>query len=111
MASVNIGHNRSGQVVDRAGADPNQATYDPATTTLTCPDVDQPTLDAARDDVANRTGNARPKDKQDHRQEMRRKALRAHDQAVLAADPIFQQILIDINNANTLADLDGIDYP
>ncbi len=73
--------------------------------------MDQPTLDAARAAVANRSGNARPKDKQQHRREMRRKALRAHEQAILDADAVFQQKLTDINNATTIADLDAIDYP
>ena len=111
MASVTINHRRAGMVVDRASADPNLADYDTATNTLTCPDVTQPVLDAARAAVFNSTGTARSKDKQRVRQEIRRKALRAHDEAVLAADALFQTKLTEINAAATIADLEAIDYP
>lgn len=111
MSSVTVNHQRAGSVVDRAGADPNLANYDTATNTLECPDVTQPVLDAARAAVVNSTGNARPKDKQQVRQEMRRKALRAHEQAALAADALFQTKLTEIDAATTLADLEAIDYP
>lgn len=111
MASVNIGHKKAGAVVDRAGANPDLANYDTATNTLDCPDVAQPVLDAARAAVFNRTGTARAQDKQRVRQEMRRKALRAHEQAVLAADSVFQTKLTEINTAATIADLEAIDYP
>lgn len=111
MSSVTVNHKRAGAVVDRANADPNLANYDTATNTLTCPDVDQPTLDAARAAVVNSTGPARAQDKQAVRQEMRRKALRAHEQAVLDADAVFQTKLTEINAATTMAQLEAIDYP
>lgn len=111
MATVDIGHKKAGAVVDRAGADPAQATYDTTANTLECPDVTQPVLDAARAAVFNRTGTARPKDKQQVRQEMRRKALRAHEQAILGADAVYQTKLTEINAATTIADLEAIDYP
>jgi hypothetical protein len=111
MASVTINPPRAGQVVDRAGADPDIANYDSATNTLTCDDVDQPTLDAARAAVASRTATARPKDKQQRRAEIRRRALRAHEQAILDADAVFQAKLTEINAAATVADLEAIDYP
>lgn len=111
MSSVTVNHKRAGRVVDRAGADALLANFDSATNTLTCPDVTQPVLDAARDAVVNSTGTARAQDKQAVRQEMRRKALRAHEQAILAADAVFQTKLTEINAATTMAQLEAIDYP
>lgn len=111
MSSVTVNHRRAGAVVDRANADALLADYDSATNTLTCPDVTQPVLDAARAAVVNSTGTARAQDKQRVRQEIRRKALRAHEQAALAADAVFQTKLTEINTAATIADLEAIDYP
>ena len=111
MSSVTVNHQKAGRVVDRAGADPKLANYDTASNTLTCPDVTQPVLTAARAAVVNSTGTARTQDKQQVRQEMRRKALRAHEQVILNADALFQTKLTEINAATTLADLEAIDYP
>jgi hypothetical protein len=111
MSSITVNHRRASAVVERAGANPDLAGYDPATNTLTCPDVDQPTLDAARAAIVNSTGAARAQDKKEVRQQIRRKALRAHEQAILAADAVFQTKLTEINAATTLAQLEAIDYP
>ncbi|NIT36977.1 MAG: hypothetical protein GTN49_10850 [candidate division Zixibacteria bacterium] len=96
------------EYVQRAGGDRDLASYDIDTQTLTAPDVTDTDLANAKTAVDNRTANVRQRDRRRKRRAIRRAALQRHEDAVLAADAVYQTGLTDINAATTLADLDAI---
>ena len=99
------------RIVVTAGGDPDKAEYDETLGALVVADVDDAALLAARDAVITKADTINNKDKKLKRKEMQRKALRKHEQTILAADSVYQQKKAEIAAAITLADLEAIDYP
>ena len=95
-------------LIRRAGGDRNTSKYDPDTTTLDVPGIADATLVTTRDQMNARTARADTNDKTAKQRAARAAALQRHEDAVLAADAVYQAALPRITAAVTLADLDGI---
>jgi hypothetical protein len=112
VATVKVARNANLQaIIKAAGGDPDTAKYDEVAGELEVEGVTTDALKTARDSVVNGTLAPDAEARQAKRRAIRSAAREAAIQALLDADTVFQQKLVDINAATTLAELNAITYP
>jgi hypothetical protein len=98
-------------IINKSGANEDGVSYDPAAGFLSARDKSDAELTAARDAVRAGTDVPTVEDRDYKTREISAAALKAHHDAILVADTVYQAKLAEIAAARDIKTLEAITYP